>query len=181
MENSPTLLQEVFTKWYGVRRGLIREVNQIPTSRLTFRATLESRNILEIVHHILEYSVITVEELLRDDTNLHRATMAQLVNVYAPNISRTDTLEKLVNLLVDQYRDAEIRLKEKGDLHMLQFVTRLDGTRDTRFALLNEAIQHEMYHRGQLTVYSRLIGLVPALTHDTQSGLAGSLHVGEME
>ncbi len=166
MDTSLSMLHEILTKWFGIRRGLIRELNIIPPSRLGFRPTLEMRSVAEIVQHVLEYTIITVEELSRQDTNLHRLSMAQLVSVYAPNISRNDTHEKLDNLLVEQFRDADARLRELGDLHMLQLVMRPDGSRDTRFALLGEAIQHEMYHRGQLTVYARLLGLIPAATAD---------------
>ena len=41
-------------------------------------------------------------------------------------------------------------------------VTSAAGTA-TRLELLQDAIGHEQYHRGQLTVYERLLGLVPAL------------------
>ena len=33
-----------------------------------------------------------------------------------------------------------------------------------RFDFLSFAIAHEMYHRGQLTVYLRLLGIEPVLT-----------------
>ena len=63
------MLYEVITaRWYSIRRGLIREVSNIPQTRLTFRATLETRSIMDIVHHILELSIITVEELVRADS-----------------------------------------------------------------------------------------------------------------
>lgn len=176
MPTKQTLLEEALQRWYAVRRGLIREVSNIPATRLTFRATLEARSIMDLVHHVLELSIITVEELLREDTNIERASLSQLANVYAPNITRADSQEKLVNLLVEQYRDAETRLREVGDLHMLQLVTRLDGTRDTRLALFQEALQHEMYHRGQLTVYARLIGLEPALTRDRHTAMSGAFN-----
>lgn len=171
-----TLLDETLANWYNIRRGLIREVSNIPPTRLTFRATLETRSIMDIVHHILELSIITVEELVREDTNLERASPSQLANVYAPNISRADSQEKLVNLLVEQYRDAESRLSELGDLHMMQRVRKLDGSRDTRLTLLADAIQHEMYHRGQLTVYARLIGLEPAFTRDRHTAMPGAFN-----
>jgi len=178
MSTPRTPLQEALARWYTVRRGFIRELNQIPPARLTFRATLEVRSILDLIHHVLENSIITVEELLREDTNIHRASMAQLANVYAPNITRTDSHEKLINLLVEQYRDAEERLAELGDLHMMQLVPKLDGTRETRLALLQESIQHEMYHRGQLTVYIRLLGLEPAMTRDVHTAMPGSFNHG---
>lgn len=171
-----TLLDETLQRWYSVRRGVIRELSNIPPTRLTFRATLETRSIMDLIHHILELSIITIEELMREDTNLERASLSQLANVYAPNITRADTQEKLVNLLVEQYRDAEERLREAGDLHMMQLVKKLDGSRETRLTLLCEAIQHEMYHRGQLTVYARLIGLEPALTRERHTAIPGSFN-----
>ncbi|MCB2205313.1 DinB family protein [bacterium] len=181
MSTPQTPLQEVLTRWYSIRRGFIRELNQIPPARLTFRATLEVRSILDLVQHVLEFSIITVEELVREDTNLHRASMAQLANVYAPNIGRADSKEKLINLLVEQYRDAEERLSTLGELEMLQLVPRLDGGQQTRMSLLQEAIQHEMYHRGQMTVYIRLLGLEPALTRDMHTAMPGSFNPGTVD
>jgi uncharacterized damage-inducible protein DinB len=176
MATSKTLLAETLARWYTIRRGLIREVSNIPQTRLTFRATLETRSIMDIIHHVLELSIITVEELVREDTNLDRASLSQLANVYAPNITRADSQEKLVNLLVEQYRDAETRLRDLGDLHMMQLVPKMDGTYETRLTLLIDAIEHEMYHRGQLTVYARLIGLEPALTQDRHTALPGTFN-----
>jgi uncharacterized damage-inducible protein DinB len=34
----------------------------------------------------------------------------------------------------------------------------------SKLDFLNLAVAHEMYHRGQLTVYLRLMGIEPALT-----------------
>lgn len=181
MPPTTTFLEETLAKWYTVRRGLVREISNIPPARLTFRATLEMRSIIDLVHHVLEFSIITVEELLREDTNLHRASMSQLANVYAPNITRADTQEKLVNLLVEQYKDADTRLREAGDLHMMQLVPKLDGNADTRMILLQDTIQHEMYHRGQLTVYARLLGLEPALTKDLHTAMPGSFNPGTID
>ncbi|MDH7515383.1 MAG: DinB family protein [Bacteroidota bacterium] len=163
--NSPaTLLEETLEYWYEVRKGLIKELQVIPASRIGFRATLETRSVCEILQHVLEVAIATVEELLREDTNFHRAPYPQLLHHYAPNISKADTQEKLVDLLVEQYKDATQRLRSAGSLFMMQFITKPDGTKGTRFAILTDAIAHEMYHRGQLTVYSRLLGLEPALT-----------------
>jgi uncharacterized damage-inducible protein DinB len=51
-----------------------------------------------------------------------------------------------------------------GELQMLQHIRRFDGLNGTRLAWLNHSIAHEMYHRGQLALYARLTGHVPALT-----------------
>jgi uncharacterized damage-inducible protein DinB len=41
---------------------------------------------------------------------------------------------------------------------------RLDGKPTPKIAFLTFAMSHEMYHRGQLTVYERLLNLEPVLT-----------------
>jgi uncharacterized damage-inducible protein DinB len=41
---------------------------------------------------------------------------------------------------------------------------RFDGKEMTKLGFLSFAIAHEMYHRGQLTVYERLLDIEPALT-----------------
>jgi uncharacterized damage-inducible protein DinB len=47
---------------------------------------------------------------------------------------------------------------------MLGLINRFDGKAGTRMAWMNHAIAHEEYHRGQLALYARLAGRVPALT-----------------
>jgi uncharacterized damage-inducible protein DinB len=40
----------------------------------------------------------------------------------------------------------------------------LDGKPTPKLKVVNFAMSHEMYHRGQLTVYERLLNVEPALT-----------------
>jgi len=47
---------------------------------------------------------------------------------------------------------------------MLQWIRRFDGKPGTRLTWMNHGISHEEYHRGQLALYARLLGRVPALT-----------------
>jgi uncharacterized damage-inducible protein DinB len=174
MSEYTSYLAEILHGWYEVRRGLMKEVHNIPPARFSFRPTLETRTIAELLHHILELSIVTAEELTRDDTNFQRAPYAHLVGIYAPNISRADTKEKLTNILVEQFKDAEERYQKAGEIYMMQLVPRPDGTRGTRMSILQETIAHEMYHRGQLTVYQRLFGISPAVTAESLSASTDS-------
>jgi uncharacterized damage-inducible protein DinB len=47
---------------------------------------------------------------------------------------------------------------------MLQLILRFDGEKGTRLAWFHHGISQEMYHRGQIVTYQRLMGLTPALT-----------------
>jgi uncharacterized damage-inducible protein DinB len=45
-----------------------------------------------------------------------------------------------------------------------QLMTGLSGQQVTKAAMLQFTLAHEMYHRGQLIVYQRLLGIEPVLT-----------------
>ena len=47
---------------------------------------------------------------------------------------------------------------------MLQQITQFNGQPATRLSWMTHGVAHEEYHRGQLCVYARMLGLVPALT-----------------
>jgi uncharacterized damage-inducible protein DinB len=70
----------------------------------------------------------------------------------------------LIALLTKTHRDGEKKIRQAGELHMLQLIARFDGERGSRLAWMNHGIAHEEYHRGQLALYARLVGKVPALT-----------------
>ena len=47
---------------------------------------------------------------------------------------------------------------------MLQQIQQFDGTHATRLSWMHHGVSHEEYHRGQIALYARLVGKVPALT-----------------
>ena len=59
--------------------------------------------------------------------------------------------------------ECETQLREHAD-EMKNTMKRFDGKEMTKLAFISFAIAHEMYHRGQLTVYERLLGIEPMLT-----------------
>jgi uncharacterized damage-inducible protein DinB len=58
---------------------------------------------------------------------------------------------------------SEASIREAGD-RLLDKTKGFKGNEVAKFDLLTFAVSHEMYHRGQLTVYERLLKLEPALT-----------------
>jgi uncharacterized damage-inducible protein DinB len=83
---------------------------------------------------------------------------------YARGVKTTTNKKQLVQLLTKTQADGAQKLSKAGDLHMLQLITRFDGEKGTRLAWMNHGVSHEEYHRGQLALYARLVGRVPALT-----------------
>lgn len=165
-----SILEETLEAWQGVRQGLIAEVRNIPASRFDFRPAPESRSVADLVRHILEVAMMMTGELTRPDTNFHRAPWPKLLGLYAKPAWRATTKPALLQLLTAQIRDGERRFRRAGELSLLQLITRFDGEHGTRLAWWNHGIAHEEYHRGQLAVYARLMGIEPALTRLIRGG-----------
>jgi uncharacterized damage-inducible protein DinB len=92
-----------------------------------------------------------------------RQTLAEHAKEYAPEAATTTDKNALLELLRSSMETSEASLRAAGDT--LQGSGRGLGGREVRkIDLLSFAISHEMYHRGQLTVYERLLKVEPALT-----------------
>jgi uncharacterized damage-inducible protein DinB len=117
-----------------------------------------------VVQHIVEVACMTAGELGRADTNFKRVPWPELLEMYAGHVARAKSRKDLVALLTSQMADAERQLRKVGQLGFEQFIENFDGSHWTKMQWLHHAIAHEMYHRGQLALYLRLSGRVPALT-----------------
>lgn len=165
-----TLLEETLDAWSDVRRGLIDEVENIPAERFDFRPTEAVRSVTELVQHILEVALMMTGELTRADTDFRRAPWPELLDLYAGPVSSATSKESLIELLRSSFEDADRGFRAVGELHMLQLITRFDGEPGSRLAWLEHGIAQEMYHRGQLVLYERLMGIEPALTRRIREG-----------
>ncbi|MCH7875247.1 MAG: DinB family protein [Gemmatimonadetes bacterium] len=166
----PSLLEETLEAWRDVRDGLADEVRNIPARHFDFRPTPEVRSVRELVQHILEVAMFMTGELTRTDTNLRRKPWPKLLAMYATPAYEARTKQQLIRLLRSQLKEAERRFRAAGELALYQLITRFDGEQGTKFTWLQHGIAQEMYHRGQLALYARLLGLEPALTQRIRGG-----------
>ncbi len=165
-----SILDETLEAWEDARRGVIAEVKNIPANQFDFRPAPEMRSVKEQVVHILEVAMMMTGELTRADTNFQRAEWPKLLQMYAAEAYRAHSKAELLKLLKSQLQDGVKKFRAAGELHMLQFITRFDGQPGTRLAWLHHGIAQEMYHRGQLCLYERLLGIEPALTKLIRGG-----------
>ncbi|HVZ21785.1 MAG TPA: DinB family protein [Vicinamibacterales bacterium] len=159
-----SLLDEALEAWAYTRAGVIAELKNLPDVSLAFRPTPTSRSAAEIAVHIAESGLMMSGELSRPDGNFQRKSFPQFMKEYARGVKPTTNKKQLVQLLTKTHEDGEKKLQKAGELHMLQLITRFDGERGSRLAWMNHAVSHEEYHRGQIALYARLVGRVPALT-----------------
>ena len=159
-----TLLEEALEAWEDARNGVIEELQNIPADRLDFRPAEGVRSVAELVVHILEVPLMMVGELTRPDTNLKRWPWPKIIGHYAGHVQDLRTKRELIAALKRTLKEGTAKFREAGELHMLGLIERFDGQLGTRLAWFHHGIAHEMYHRGQLAMYQRQMGLTPALT-----------------
>jgi uncharacterized damage-inducible protein DinB len=92
-----------------------------------------------------------------------RASFADNVKAYAPGVRDVNEKDALLDLMRISMDEAAEKLRGAGD-ELRNTMKRFDGKEMNKLAFMSFAIAHEMYHRGQLTVYERLLHIEPALT-----------------
>jgi uncharacterized damage-inducible protein DinB len=164
MTGTDTLLGELLEAWRYTRAGVIAELEAIPADRMEFRPTEASRSVAELVVHIVESGYMMAGELGRADGDFARQSYDDHIREHAGSIPPEPSRPDLLALLRDSGAGGQARLRDAGEVAMLQRIRRFDGQYGTRLAWLHHGIEHESYHRGQLALYARLMGQVPALT-----------------
>jgi uncharacterized damage-inducible protein DinB len=155
-----TKIEEFLTQWEDVRNGVVKEVERIPHDKLNFRATPETRSIIELLQHIVESERMLAGEICCDDTDLRRL----FTRPPDDEAKGASTKDAVITLLQSSLAATREKVGQFGAEKLEQTMTGLNGKEITKSAMLNFTVGHEMYHRGQLTLYQRLLGIEPALT-----------------
>ena len=156
-------VNHLITTWKEVRAGLIEEAAQIPAEQFSFRPTPETRSVAEVLQHAVESQKMLVGEACRPETNLMRQSFADHIKEYAPEVQSIADKHGLLELLRSSMELAEATIRAHGD-KLNDSMRRFDGKEMSKLDFLQFAAAHEMYHRGQFTVYARLLNIEPALT-----------------
>src|SRR5215510_12731398 len=165
-------LEELLAVWKEVRAGLIVELAQIPAAQFGFQATPESRSVAGIIRHIVGAQEFITGELCRPDTDFKRVPIRELVERHAAEAHSGGDKEELIGSLRSTLEAAEAALRSFGEEALREKAQGLDGKTISKLRILYLYITHEMYHRGQISVYERLMQIEPALTAKLREFLA---------
>jgi uncharacterized damage-inducible protein DinB len=165
-----SLLDEALEAWTSTRDGVVAELKNLPESALDFKPSDASRTTRELVQHIIESGLMMAGELSRPDGDFQRQDYPGFIKEYGAGVSRHRTRAALVEALKRTCVDGEKKIRRAGERAMLQTIRQFNGEPATRLSWMQHGIAHEEYHRGQLALYARLVGRVPALTKVIQGG-----------
>ena len=156
-------IEGLLRNWNTARQGLIPELQQIPAEKFDFRATPETRSVAEIARHILAVQKILVSELCRRE---YQFTLQSVLAQEPGCLAETAGLDKdgLIAALQSSMKWVEETIRSFGEDGLAETITKFDGSAGSKLEMLHFTVAHEMAHRGQITVYERLLGIEPALT-----------------
>jgi uncharacterized damage-inducible protein DinB len=163
-------LEEMLDFWKEVRAGLIGEFVQIPAEQFGFQPTPESRSVAGIIRHIVGVQEFLTGELCRPDTDFARVPIRELAEKHAAVAHTGGDKEELIGSLRSTMESAEAALRGFGEEALREKVQY--GKMMSKLDILYLYITHEMYHRGQITVYERLLQIEPAATAKVRELLA---------
>lgn len=159
-----TLLEEALEAWGYTRAGVIAEIENLPAEAMNHRPAEGSRTVAELALHIVESGMLMAGELTREDGDFTRQGYPEHLAEHAGGLPEAPDKAALIELLRRTHGEGEKKIRSAGELHMLGGIRRFDGSRGTRLAWMYHGIEHESYHRGQLALYARTLGVIPALT-----------------
>jgi len=165
-----TLLDEAIEAWEDARNGVIAELENIPANRFVVAPVPGTRGVGELALHIAEVGLMMVGELTRDGGDFRRAPYEQLIAEYRGPLDGVGGKRDIVAAMKRTLKEGVRALREAGELHLLGLVRRFDGKMGSRFAWMQHGIAHEEYHRGQIAMSARMMGLKPALTKLIEGG-----------
>lgn len=169
MTDQPTsdariLLDEAIESWEYVRRGVLAEAEGIPEDRWSFRPHERARSVAELVMHIVRSGLVMSGELTRPDGDFTRQPPPAFTEEYAGDLSDDLSPPEMKAVLASTLEEGVAAFRAAGPELMLSGIRRFDGERWARLTWMYHGIAHEDYHRGQLAMVARIMGLVPALT-----------------
>lgn len=164
------LLDEALAAWAYARAGVADEVENLSADRFGFRPAPESRSVAELVRHVVQSGMMMAGELSRPDGDFARRSFEEHIADYGAAAEGAESRDALLRLLRDTHAEGERRIRAAGAEHMLGPIRQFDGTCASRLTWMHHGIGHEEYHRGQLALYARLQGVVPALTRRIRGG-----------
>ena len=158
-------VEDAIRMWEIYRQGSVGEFENIPEEQWDHRAGDGARSVRELAAHIAAAGIGFTDELLAPETSFKRVREKQ-----AEAEARYAGLSKaeLIELLKSSGAENAKRLREAGQSLAEQRMPFFGGEQ-SRLGGLWFAAAHEMYHRGQTATYARQLGIVPAMTQQTQS------------
>jgi uncharacterized damage-inducible protein DinB len=138
--------------WERAKAYTIDYLNTLPANKYSFKATDSIRSFAQQMLHLAQSNVNII------------APLAGEPNIFGDRIlenSKAAQIKDSVSYYVIASYDLVITGLKKMNFSSLNEKVKLYNWEETKYAWLLKAFEHQTHHRGQTTIYIRLLGLHP--------------------
>jgi uncharacterized damage-inducible protein DinB len=154
-----TLKQQMLKEWERAKAYTQEYLDAMPADKYGFKAVDSIRSFAEQMLH-LAYANVSLVTVATGDSSLLNAVVKRDIEKL-PTAQNKDSVVYFVNTSYDFVTNA---IKNLDFNKITEIITQRTqrGTRvETRLAWLLKAFEHQTHHRGQCTIYIRLLGIRP--------------------
>jgi uncharacterized damage-inducible protein DinB len=168
-------LKELVDGIRTVRKNTILIAEDIPEEKYGYRPAPESRTVAATLAHIaLAPSLGRAIHEERRVSSLEDFDFGEYFKQWEIEEQRPRSKNEVIELLRTEGESWYQWLEALPEAVLGEQVRLRGGASKSRFELLLGLKEHEMHHRGQLTVIERMVGIVPHLTRQQQAALRTS-------
>ncbi|MFN7995489.1 MAG: DinB family protein [Bryobacteraceae bacterium] len=157
-------LEALLDSWKSIREDTAQAVDEFPVAELDFKPAADLMSFREIARHILIAGHGLTGLLLSGELNFTGPQFREKIAAQAPNVPPDAPAASLARELRASVEQRVRELAAQPPEFYAGIVTRVDGAQVTRMEMLQFVKEHELTHRSQLFLYSRLKGIVPVTT-----------------
>ena len=156
--------EHVIDSWKNVRQDTIAAVEEFPAGEFDYRPAADLQTFGQIGRHILVSTHGLTGMLLEGDTDFTGPDFRARIATHVAHIPETLEPAELVRRLRESVDERAPQLAAQTPEFWAGMIKRVDGVMVTRLEMLQWVKEHELTHRQQLFMYSRMKGIVPITT-----------------
>ena len=138
--------------WERAKIYTIEYLNTMPANKYSFKATDSVRSFAQHMLHLAQSNVNTIAQVVGQPNIFGNRVLED-----SKTAQTKDSVMYYVVASYDLFIDGLKKMKMSSLPEKIKFYF----WEETRYALLLKAFEHQTHHRGQTTVYIRLLGLHP--------------------
>jgi len=165
--------QHVIDSWKAIRLDAAAAVEDFPEAELDFRPAPDVMTFREAARHILDAGDGLTGALLAGEDNFATPEFRPRMKQHMRALPADAGAPALAAALRESVEQRAAAFAAQPAEFFDQTITRFDGQKVTRLAMLQPVKEHELTHRAHLFLCLRIKGIVPATTRRRLAQSAG--------
>jgi uncharacterized damage-inducible protein DinB len=143
--------------WQRAKAYTIDYLNTMPANKYSFKAVDSIRSFAQQMIHLAQGNLL----LMSFATDQQPPAFGKSDLEHSPGAQNKDSVMYYVTASYDYC----INVVQNSDVNKWGEKVKIFGMEETRFAVLLKTFEHQTHHRGQTTIYIRLVGIRPPQEH----------------